>query len=149
MDDLIGCLSYVRCGDGGRSRRMRVEDADQLQPVRIDPLEGLKLFIGVHDEPGRTLSLIADEDYFFDPSLFPGQQTARLERGMLNNVTQHFIMLTPAQDQLVDRHLADKNGHTPAQRHCDSRLEGSAPGWLIVTQIGCQVCQPIQGTDQH
>jgi hypothetical protein len=42
---------------------MRVEDAEQVQPVRVDPFKRFKLLIGIHHESHGTLGLIPYEQY--------------------------------------------------------------------------------------
>jgi hypothetical protein len=70
---------------------MRVEDAQQIQPVGFDPVECLKLFVWVHHEARGTLSLIPHKDDFLDPVIFASQQTAGFQRHLLIDVVEHFV----------------------------------------------------------
>jgi hypothetical protein len=54
-------------------------------------LEGVKLFIGIHDKAHGALSLILDEDHFFHSIIFAGQQPAGFQRNVFLHMIQHCL----------------------------------------------------------
>ena len=81
---------------------MRVEDAEQVKPIGLDPLKGVELLIGIHHESHRTLSLILYEKNPLHPVIFPRQQTARLQRRVEICVIHDRLSLFSGKCQLMD-----------------------------------------------
>lgn len=76
-----------------------MKDAEQVETVSIDPVERFQLFLRIHYESRRTLSLVADPNDFFHPVIFPGQQTACFERRGLVHETLHDLPMAAIENQ--------------------------------------------------
>jgi len=100
MHHLISCLLNVGGGDRFGSRGMRMKDPDQVQPLGIDPIQGLQLLIRIHHKSHRALRLVPYEDDLPDPSIAPGQQAAGFKRDMCCHMLQHLIVLALIENQL-------------------------------------------------
>ena len=74
-----------------------MEDAQEVQPMGVDPLKGVKLFIRIHHKSQGTPGLIAHKDHFLHPVMFACQQSTGLQRGMRLDVLQHFLPMTLAE----------------------------------------------------
>jgi hypothetical protein len=74
---------------------MRVEDAEQVEPIVVDPIKRFELFRRIHHESRRTLSLILHEKHFLNPVVFPSQQTARFQWHVVVDMLVDLINLIP------------------------------------------------------
>ena len=63
-----------------------MEDAEQVQLVRVDPCKRLELFLRIHNKARETLRLIPNQEYFLYPVLFTCQQAASLQRSVTIHV---------------------------------------------------------------
>ena len=95
MDNLISGLRDVGGGGIFRSSGMRVEDAEQVEFVIVDPLKRIELFGRIHHESHGTLSLILHEKHLLDPVIFPRQQAARFQWYLAADMPYDFINLIP------------------------------------------------------
>lgn len=78
-----------------------MEDAQQIQPIGFDPIEGLDLFIRIHHESHGTLGLISYKQHFLHPIIFTGQQPAGFQRGLAINVFEHFVPVAFTENQVL------------------------------------------------
>lgn len=101
VDHLVGRLSDIGRGGRLRSRGMRVEDAQQIQPLGFNPIEGPDLFIRIHHESHRTLGLIPYKQHFLHPIIFTGQQPAGFQWSVLINMFEHFVPVAFTEDQVL------------------------------------------------
>ena len=100
VDHIISRLGDVGNGNSFGSRGVRVEDAEKIEAVGFDPVEGFELLIWLHDEPYGTLCLIPYHDHFFDSIVFSGKQTTRFQRSMVGDMLSHFLPLFFGKNQL-------------------------------------------------
>jgi hypothetical protein len=76
-----------------------MEDAQQIQPVGIDPRKSPELFVRFHDKARGTLRLIPNQDYVLHPVLFACQQSTRFQRSMAIHTFQHLLPVISAQQK--------------------------------------------------
>ena len=79
---------------------MRMKDAEELQPIGLDPVEGFKLLVRVHHEANGTLGLVPNRDHFLNPVVSAGQQAACFQGYVPVNMIQHLLPLASVEEQL-------------------------------------------------
>ena len=81
---------------------MRMKNAKEVEVAGFNPVEGVELFVGIHDESCSTLCLICYGNHFRDAPVRAGEQSACLERNLGLDVAQHFMPMTFCKSQQVD-----------------------------------------------
>ena len=74
VDHFVCDLGDVSSGGSFRPGRMRVVDAEQVQPMGFDPVKSTQLLSGVHAKAYRTLFCVAHAEHSLDGIMRPGQQ---------------------------------------------------------------------------
>ncbi len=92
-----------------------MEDAEQVQAVFVDPLEGVQLFEGLHHEPPWTLGLIPHKQHGLRLGVFPRQQAAGLQRRIFLHVRAHGLPVFGSKSQRENHRRNTEAPHVAAR----------------------------------
>lgn len=92
-----------------------MEDAEQVQAVFVDPLEGVQLFERLHHETQRTLGLIPHKEHGLHPGVLSRQQAAGLQRRMFLHVRAHGLPVFGGKSQRGNHRRNTEAPHVAAR----------------------------------